>query len=100
MQDNSIEITQSEVIQTFFDMLSLYTGIERIRYDLEYVWKDKLGRTKMDHLIVASPDNIAHSSHIGGFIAGLASFCAWKMYKRWKYGPVYEESRMYWSSAE
>merc|ERR1712228_585964 len=98
MQDSSIEITQSEAIHTFFDMLSLYTGIERIRYDLEYLWKDKLNRTKIDHLIVASPDNIAHSSHIGGFIAGLMTFCAWKAYRRWKYAVVYDEARSHWQS--
>lgn len=81
--DDTIIISQNEKMYTFFDIISLYMGIKRIQSDLEYLWYDKLSRSKVDHLIVGSPDNIAHSSHVGGFLAGLFVFGCWKLYSKY-----------------
>eukprot|EP01083_Nonionella_stella_P083493 230909_1 len=83
--DYTVDITQNETLCTLYDMVSLYTGVKRIQSDLEYLWHDKVNRSKIDHLIVASPDNIAHGSHIGGFIAGLITFGLWKLYTKRAY---------------
>ncbi len=66
MRDETVHITQNERFYALFDVLSLYLGIKRIQSDLEYLFYDKWHRTKMDHFIVSSPDNISHVSHVGG----------------------------------
>eukprot|EP01084_Bolivina_argentea_P211062 359089_1 len=83
--DNTVVITQQEKLYALFDLLSLYSSIKRIQSDLKYLIDDKLNRSKIDHLIVASPDNIAHASHTGGFVAGLIAFTFWKTYQKYKY---------------
>ena len=49
--------------------------MDRSHSDLQFVSREKVGRSKVDHLIVASPDNVAHCSHVGGFVGGLGVFC-------------------------
>ncbi len=79
MRDETVHITQNERFYALFDVLSLYLGFKRIQSDLEYLFYDKWRRTKMDHFIVSSPDNISHVSHVGGFVAGLLCFSVWKL---------------------
>merc|ERR1711972_1027642 len=57
------------------------------RGNAEYMgmWHDKKSRSKVEHMIVASPDNIAHCSHIGGFVGGMITFGLWKLYQKRKY---------------
>lgn len=89
LRDDTIIISQNEKLYTLFDLISLWTGIKRIQTDLEYLWYDKMHRSKMDHIIIASPDNIAHSSHVGGFFAGMFVFAIWKLYIKYRYNQGY-----------
>ena len=92
LRDDTIIISQNEKLYTLFDLISLYSGLKRIQHDLEYLWFDKFHRSKIDHIIVASPDNIAHSSHVGGFLAGMFVFAIWKLYSKYKYNNGYSRS--------
>eukprot|EP00485_Elphidium_margaritaceum_P020145 CAMPEP_0202725214 /NCGR_PEP_ID=MMETSP1385-20130828/180168_1 /ASSEMBLY_ACC=CAM_ASM_000861 /TAXON_ID=933848 /ORGANISM="Elphidium margaritaceum" /LENGTH=208 /DNA_ID=CAMNT_0049391167 /DNA_START=154 /DNA_END=777 /DNA_ORIENTATION=+ len=76
--DETVLFTESDIMFTVFDMVSLFSAIKRIQHDIEFLWFDNKHRTKSDHLMVASPDNIAHGSHIGGFLSGLLSYSLWK----------------------
>ena len=87
--DEAIALSQNEKLHTFLDIILFYIRVKRIQNDLEYLWYDKLHRSKIDHIIVASPDNIAHSSHVGGFFAGMVVFGFWKLYVKYKYNDGY-----------
>jgi len=85
LRDDSVYISQEEQIYTIYDIITIYGGIKRIQSDVEYMWLDKKSRSKVEHMIVASPDNIAHCSHIGGFVGGLITFGLWKAYQKRRY---------------
>ena len=80
-----MSLSQGEKLRLLANILSLYIDIQRISSDFRSVWQDTRRGSKLDHVVGRSYDGIAHSSHIGGFMAGLTVYLMYRQCLRWYY---------------
>jgi len=81
--DENVYVSNTEKISIFYDVFSVVNNIARIVDDFRYVVEEERNRVSMvNHWVVASQDGIAHSAHIGGFIAGVISYLCYRTFNQ------------------
>jgi len=82
MHENSKKELKIDCVNTVLDLFSFYGDIQRIRFDVNYLFSDMQRDSKLEHLSSASYDMVAHSAHVGGFLGGLGMFLIYKVWQR------------------
>ncbi len=71
-----------EIFNSFMDIFSLYCDFQRLKNEF-LSFSDDLGDdSRIYHLTRVSNDNVDHSAHIGGAIAGIIMYFAHLTYRK------------------